>query len=469
MAGPAGAGGGSGQKRGRPAAGNAGNANNAGHHPESASAGASSVHQSGLPGPNLGPALQVSPNFAEQHSKRIVMALQSGLKGELAWAINALTLLSFKEKDDTRKDAMPLAKVPGLLDSLLHVISEWRDIAHERVFAKLSRPRLLGADQPYTGFGLEYEIASSDDALLHIRAAGEKNTQGEDGPDAAEAKEGWCWDEEGLFNLDEIGRHEKQLCAVAVSNVLRNLSFMPENEASMAQHRRCLETLITVLEDHETEDEELVTNSIETLLNLAPFLCFKIFANNGSSKGSNTGSTISEKRVIDAIMMMLSSPVVPWHCSAAELLGRLVVNPDNEPSLLPFVSQIFTRLVELLSTDASGDALAAAVAALHNFAEINTDCRLRLASERWAVGRLLRVVGSGREHPQEICRKAALTLESLASEPQNRAVMLSFESPIAELAVVDQRMSDVFARILWELSSGISSKMGSLRGVWGSS
>jgi large subunit ribosomal protein L18e len=143
--------------------------------------------------------------------------------------------------------------------------------------------------------------------------------------------------------------------------------------------------LITVLEDHEMEDEELVTNSIETLLNLAPFLCFKIFSNNGSSKGSNTGSTMSEKRLIDAIMMMLSSPVVPWHCSAAELLGRLVVNPDNEPSLLPFVSQIFPRLVELLSTDASGDALAASVAALHNFAEINTDCRLRLASERWAI------------------------------------------------------------------------------------
>jgi hypothetical protein len=332
------------------------------------------------------------------------MALQSGFKEELAWAINALTLLSFKEKDDTRKDAMPLAKVPGLLDSLLHVISEWRDIAHERVFAKLSRPRLLGADQPYTGFGLEYEIASPDDALLHIRAAGEKNAApGEDGADAAEGREGWCWDEEGLFNLDEIGRHEKQLCAVAVSNVLRNLSFMPENEASMAQHRRCLETLITVLEDHETEDEELVTNAIETLLNLAPFLCFKVFTNNGSSKGSNTGSTRSEKRVIDAIMMMLLSPVVPWHCCAAELLGRLVVNPDNEPALLPFVSHIFPRLVELLSTDASADALAAAVAALHNFAEINTDCPLRLANKRWAVRRLLRMVGSGRDYPQVIC------------------------------------------------------------------
>lgn len=49
--------------------------------------------------------------------------------------------------------------------------------------------------------------------------------------------------------------------------------------------------------------------------------------------------------MIDAIVMMLSSPVIPWHCAAAELLGRLVVNPDNEPYLAPFVSQIFPRLV----------------------------------------------------------------------------------------------------------------------------
>lgn len=50
------------------------------------------------------------------------MALQSGLKSELTWALNALTLLSFKEKDDIRKDATPLAKIPGLLDALLQVV-----------------------------------------------------------------------------------------------------------------------------------------------------------------------------------------------------------------------------------------------------------------------------------------------------------------------------------------------------------
>jgi hypothetical protein len=53
----------------------------------------------------------------------------------------------------------------------------------------------------------------------------------------------WWYDEEGLFNLDEEGRAERQQCVVAASNVIRNFSFMPDNETVMAQHRHCLELL----------------------------------------------------------------------------------------------------------------------------------------------------------------------------------------------------------------------------------
>ena len=60
--------------------------------------------------------------FPDQNNKRIVLALQSGLKSELTWALNTLTLLSFKEKDEVRRDATPLAKIPGLLDALLQVV-----------------------------------------------------------------------------------------------------------------------------------------------------------------------------------------------------------------------------------------------------------------------------------------------------------------------------------------------------------
>jgi hypothetical protein len=62
----------------------------------------------------------------------------------------------------------------------------------------------------------------------------------------------WYWNEEGLFNLDEIGRSERQQCAVAASNVIRNFSFMPENEQAMALHRNLMETVIVCLEDHDS-------------------------------------------------------------------------------------------------------------------------------------------------------------------------------------------------------------------------
>lgn len=48
----------------------------------------------------------------------------------------------------------------------------------------------------------------------------------------------------------------------------------------------------------------------------------------------------SEKGAIHAIMGMLSSSVKPWHCAAAELIGRLIINPDNEPFLLPIIPQV---------------------------------------------------------------------------------------------------------------------------------
>eukprot|EP01018_Ginkgo_biloba_P001227 Gb_12706 [translate_table: standard] len=444
-----------GGKRGRPFSAAAGGAIAVANAAANAEVGST-----GTPPVLLGPSLQVHNSFADQNSKRIVMALQSGLKSELTWALNTLTLLSFKEKEDIRKDATPLAKLPGVLDALLQVVDDWRDVAHARESAKLARPRLLGANCVFTGFGFEYEMASPNDPLSRVRSGSDALNLEDMGDGTERRGSDWWYDEEGLFNLDEEGRAERQQCAVAASNVIRNFSFMPENETVMAQHRHCLETVIQCMEDHDTEDEELVTNAIETIVNLAPFLSLRIFS---SSKPSH--ARITEKRAVEAIMGMLESPVKAWHCAAAELLGRLIVNPDNEPFVLPFASQVYKRLVDLLSLPGA-DAQAAAVAALYNLAEVNMDCRLRLANERWAIGRLLKIIQS--PHPlSEVCRKAALTLESLACEPQNRVQLMAYENTFAEIAFSDARLSDTFARILYELTSRANSKLGTVRGVWG--
>ncbi|XP_038719088.1 armadillo repeat-containing protein LFR-like isoform X1 [Tripterygium wilfordii] len=426
------------------------------------SVSAASAVDSAAPSSLLGPSLQVHTSFADQNNRRIVLALQSGLKSELTWALNTLTLLSFKEKDEVRKDATPLAKIPGLLDALLQVIDDWRDIALPRELVKAPRVRTLGVNSTVTGFGDEYLAFGANDSVVFLRGSmGSGSAVGEGQKSAGKVRHSeWWMEEDGLFNLDEEGRAEKQHCAVAASNIIRNFSFMPDNEVIMAQHRHCLETVFQCIEDYVVEDEELVTNSLETIVNLAPLLDLRIFS---SSKPSYI--KITEKRAVQAIMGMLGSAVRAWHCAAAELLGRLIINPDNEPFLLPFVPQIHKRLVDLMSLPA-GDAQAAAVGALYNLAEVNMDCRLKLASERWAIDRLLKVIKTPHPVP-EICRKAAMILESLVSEPQNRTLLLSYENAFAEILLSDSRYSDTFARILYELTARPNNKVASARGIWG--
>ncbi|XWS53895.1 hypothetical protein CRYUN_Cryun10bG0039400 [Craigia yunnanensis] len=436
-------------KRGRPFGSTAG------------SVASASSADSVAPSTLLGPSLQIHTSFAEQNNKRIVLALQSGLKSELTWALNTLTLLSFKEKDDMRKDAC-LAKIPGLLDALLQIIDDWRDIALPKELRKGKRARTLGASSGVTGFGHEYEALGSNTLLPQsglgsgssaVEISGQKNT-------SKLRPSQWWFDEDGLFNLDDEGRAEKQQCAVAASNIIRNFSFMPENEIIMAQHRHCLEAVFQCIEDHIVEDEELVTNAIETIVNLAPLLDLRIFS---SPKPSYI--KISEKRAVQAIMGMLGSPVKAWHCAAGEFLGRMIINPDNEPLLLPFVPQMYKRLVDLLSLQAF-DAQAAAIGALYNLVDVNMDCRLKLASERWAVDRILKVIKTPHPVP-EVCRKAAMIIEHLASDPQNRTSLLAYENAFAEILFSDGRHSDTFARILFELTSKPNNKMAAARGIWG--
>ncbi|KAK7243150.1 hypothetical protein RIF29_37937 [Crotalaria pallida] len=439
-------------KRGRPFGSN-----------NSAAAAAAASADSAAPSTLLGPSLHVHNSFADQNNKRIVLALQSGLKSELTWALNTLTLLSFKEKDDARKDhATPLTKIPGLLDALLQVIDDWRDIALPKELVKKSRVRSLGSNSVVTGFGNEYQALGSTGTLhrpgLVSGTTGTESAQ-QNGMTKSLFSELW-FDEDSLFNLDEEGRAEKQLCAVGVSNIIRNFSFMPDNEMLMAQHRHCLETVFQCIEDHMLEDEELVTNALETIVNLAPLLDLRIFS---SSKPSFIKMT--EKRAVQAIMGMLESTVKAWHCAAAELLGRLIINPDNEPFLLPFFPKIHKRLIDLISLPAL-DAQAAAIGALYNLAEVNMDCRLKIASERWAIDRLLKVIKTPHPVP-EVCRKAAMILESLVSEPQNRNLLLAYENAFAEILFTDCRYSDTFARILYELTSRPNNKVATARGIWG--
>lgn len=67
----------------------------------------------------------------------------------------------------------------------------------------------------------------------------------------------------------------------------------------------------------------------------------------------------------------------------------------------------------------------------------------------------------------EVCRKAAMILESLVSEPQNRVALAAHETTFSEILLSDGRYADTFARILYELTSRPNNKLVSGRPVWG--
>jgi hypothetical protein len=71
-------------------------------------------------------------------------------------------------------------------------------------------------------------------------------------------------------------------------------------------------------------------------------------------------------------------------------------------------------------------------------------------------------------HPvAEVCRKAAVILESLVSEPQNRMHLLVHENTFAEILTSEGKYSDTFARILYELTARPSNKVTSGQAIWG--
>lgn len=70
-------------------------------------------------------------------------------------------------------------------------------------------------------------------------------------------------------------------------------------------------------------------------------------------------------------------------------------------------------------------------------------------------------------HSLEVSRKAALSLESLSRDPRNRVRMLQYEAQVANIAMGDTRLTDVAAKILFDLTSDVSAQRAPVQSIWG--
>ncbi|CAI7786672.1 unnamed protein product, partial [Closterium sp. NIES-54] len=227
---------------------------------------------------------------------------------------------------------------------------------------------------------------------------------GWEGPLSAEEWEVW-WAEQALFNHSSSstsstggGRDgggissagERLQCAVAASTVLRNLSFLPHCASAMAALPACVAMLVGAMEAFQSEDEEVVSNAVDTFANIAaaidlssypahtpPLLSSALpptlsaaaaappasltrsaaahpggdtgpqgFAVGAPGSGADAGAdaaaggegcrgVMSVERVLAALAALLQGPVVAWQAAAAEAWGRLLLCRDNDLLLLP--------------------------------------------------------------------------------------------------------------------------------------
>ena len=68
--------------------------------------------------PSSGAVLVIAPDFAKENAEALDAAFRGGEPGSLAWALNALAVLSH----DTRRD-LRLARHPALLDHLARLVT----------------------------------------------------------------------------------------------------------------------------------------------------------------------------------------------------------------------------------------------------------------------------------------------------------------------------------------------------------
>ena len=81
-----------------------------------------------------------------------------------------------------------------------------------------------------------------------------------------------------------------------------------------------------------------------------------------------------------------------------------------------------------------------------------------------AIDWLLKVIKTSHIVPQ-VCKKAAMILKSPIFEPQNRTLPLAYENAFAKILFTYSKHSNTHAKILYELTSRPSNKVGATHSI----
>ncbi|KAL1919563.1 uncharacterized protein VTP21DRAFT_2256 [Calcarisporiella thermophila] len=140
----------------------------------------------------------------------ITMSIKSGMKMEMATALNTLTVLT-----SARNILLPISRCGSLLDALLDIIGDYASAMGRLSTKKFKYP----FEKTIPSYSELVEFSLEEQQTLQV-------------PEERTGSERW------------LSLRDRAVCAM---NILRNLSFMPDNQSYLGRHRKFLDRLIEAL------------------------------------------------------------------------------------------------------------------------------------------------------------------------------------------------------------------------------
>lgn len=359
--------------------------------------------------------------------ERVVAALWSPIHDDVAWALGTLNALSF----DLR-NLFAAQEFPGVLDALHEVLNRYME--------DVVRARSFGVQAGMEEFN---HCAPQDVPLsaMEVQPAGYYDT----GPGVGVSHHR-IWEDnlrsstlqqyQNLFNLADPIAVDRGQCAVVASNVLRNMSFYDRNAIFLANSSSIMNISAVMIQTVQVP-ANLRDALMDSWINVSPYL--------NASPGCGGSAVLAT--CIKLLDPFNEGAELSRFTNCGEVLARLAASPErNEAAIVATFDEVLPRLVDMLG-GRNRRYVNAGLAALCNFSAFDWPARDRIARTPRALERLVGMLPDA-----ELAQRAALTLLNLAEAPNNRSVLMYYETRLVEYAISTSPAADTVGSILFELT-----------------
>lgn len=359
---------------------------------------------------------------------RVVAALQSPLFSDVAWALGTLNALSFDLQNQFH-----VPDYPGLLDVLQSVLyRHMEDVWRRRVYGVASGSEEEDSQAPRDvelSF-LDVHFAGMQDSTAGVGVSGLRHHE-----DRLRSRSLQQYGD--LFNIVDPIAIDREQCAVAATNVLRNMSFHDRNAIQLANASQLL-NLTALMIDNMRVCANLRDGLMDMWINVSPYL---------DASPGRAGHPVL-KTCVQLLHPFKEGANMIRFTNCCEVLARLSACPErNEKPITDLFDSLLPRVVDMLN-GRYRKYLNAGLATLCNLSAFDWPARDQLAR----TPRVLHCLTKMLKDP-EFAPRSALTLLNLAESPSNRSVLLVYENVLCEHAMEDSPVADILANVLYELDN----------------